>query len=116
MSWQTESVMEQKERFIRMWLSKDFTVVGLCKSFGITTRTGYKLINAYKRDGNNYFESKTRKHKNSPNKTPKKIEDNSVALRLKHELWGARKFKTLLERYYEKKEIPSETTRAHYCA
>ncbi len=110
MSWQKESVMDQKERFIRMWLSKDFTVTGLCKSFGISTRTGYNLINAYKLDRNNCFESKTRKPKSSPNKTPKKIEDKIVALRRKHELWGARKFKTLLEKYFEKKEIPSETT------
>ena len=79
MSWQTESVMEQKERFIRMWLSKKFTVTGLCKSFGISTRTGYNLINVYKRDGNTCFESKARKPKTSPNKTPKKIEDKIVA-------------------------------------
>jgi len=110
MGWQTESVMQQKERFIRMWLSNDFTVVGLCKSFGISTRTGYNLINAYNRLGDECFESKSKKPKSSPHKTPIIIEDKIVELRKKHEDWGARKFKTLLEKYFKKELIPSETT------
>ena len=110
MSWQTESVMQQKERFIRMWLSNDFTVVGLCKSFGISTRTGYNLINAYNELGDECFESKSKRPKNSPHKTPFIIEDKIVELRKKHEDWGARKFKTLLEKYFKKEMIPSETT------
>jgi len=39
MRWQTESVMQHKEWFYRMWLSKGFTVVDQCKSFCISTRT-----------------------------------------------------------------------------
>lgn len=110
MSWQTESVMEQKERFIRMWLSKDFTVRGLCAKFNISTRTGYNLINAFKQYGDACFETKSTKPKTIPNKTSKKVEERIVKLRRRHEDWGARKIKTLLEKYFNDAEIPSETT------
>ena len=110
MSWQTESVMEQKERFIRMWLSNDFTFKGLCESFRISTRTGYNLLNAYKKYGDDCFLPKSKRPINSPNKTPQIIEDKIIQLRGKHEDWGARKFRTMLQKYFKENLIPSETT------
>jgi len=85
MSWQTESVMLQKERFIRMWLSKDFTVAGLCKSFRISRTTGYNLINAYKAQGESCFEERSTRPISSPNKTPEIIEEKIVQLRRRHD-------------------------------
>jgi len=102
--------MEQKERFIRMWLSKDFTISGLCKSFGISRTTGHKLIKTYLELGDSCFEFKSRRPFNSPNRTPKIIEDKIVELRGKHEDWGARKFRTMLQKYFKENLIPSETT------
>lgn len=110
MSWNTESVMKQKERFIRMWLSNDFTFTGLCKSFNISTRTGYNLVNAYKVEGDKCFIPKSKKPIRSPNRTPQIIEDKIIQLRKKHEDWGARKFRTLLQKYFKENLIPSETT------
>jgi len=110
MSWQNESVMQQKERFIRMWLSNDFTVTGLCKSFNISTRTGYNLINNYKKLGDDCFAAKSTKPYYSPNRTPKVVEDRIVQLRKKYPNWGARKFNTLLLKYFNEDKIPSETT------
>lgn len=110
MSWQTESVMEQKERFIRMWLSQDFTISGLCRSFGISRTTAYNLINNYKLNGRDCLEPQSRKPRSCPHKTPRIIEEKVIELRLKHPDWGARKFKTLLEKYFRNELIPSETT------
>jgi len=110
MSWQIESVMEQKERFIRMWLSKDFTVSGLCKSFGISRRTEYNLINSYHEYGEKCFSQGSKSPHSTPHKTPVKIENRIIKLRNKHENWGARKIRTLLEKYFDKNQIPSETT------
>lgn len=110
MSWQTESVMQQKERFIRMWLSQEFTVSSLCESFGISRTTGYNLINAYNELGNNCFQIKSSKPYSSPHKTPRIIEDKIIELRNKHPNWGARKFKIILKKYFKNELIPSETT------
>ena len=110
MSWQTKSVMEQKEKFIRMWLSNDFTFTGLCKSFQISTRTGYNLVNAYKEHGEKCFLPKSTRPYSCPHKTPQFIEDKIVELRKKYENWGARKFRTMLLEKYKKDLVPSETT------
>jgi len=110
MSWETESVMKQKERFIRMWLSKDFTVTALSKSFGISRTTAYNLINAYELYGDSCFAMKSKKPNRSPNRTALAIEEKIVELRGKYEDWGARKFKVLLLEDFSAEEIPSETT------
>ena len=55
MGWQTESVMEQKQRFIQMWLTNEYTMSGLCKSFGISRTTGYKMIQRYRADSEYVF-------------------------------------------------------------
>lgn len=110
MSWKNESVMQQKQRFISMWISNHFTVTELCKSFGISTRTGYNLINDYKSKGDDCFIPKSTKPFSSPNKTPKNIEDKIVKLRNKYPDWGARKFRTMLLDDFSNNLIPSETT------
>ena len=110
MSWQTESVMQQKERFIRMWQSNQFTFRGLCEGFNNSTRTGYNLVNAFKEEGENSFSSKSTRPYTSPNRTPAKVEKKIVSLRKNHPNWGARKFKILLQKYFELNQIPSETT------
>ena len=93
-----------------MWLSKEFTFIGLCKNFGISTRTGYNLINSYKREGDSCFEIKSTRPRISPYKTRSEIEDRIIKLRERHSDWGARKFKKLLEEFFKVDEIPSETT------
>ncbi len=55
MGWQTQSVMEQKLRFIQLWLTDEYTVTGLCRSFGISRTTGYKLIDKYYELGEEAF-------------------------------------------------------------
>lgn len=110
MSWQTKTIVEQKERFIRMWLSHDFTVSGLCESFNISRTTGYNLIRKYKEEGEECFHFKSKRPKSSPFKTSPLIEEVIIELREKHKNWGARKFKIILEDYFEKSQIPSETT------
>ena len=39
--------MEQKKNFIQLWVTDEYTVKALCKSFGIWKTTGYNLINNY---------------------------------------------------------------------
>ena len=110
MGWQTKSVMEQKQRFIQMWLTNDYTMSGLCKSFGISRTTGYKLINRYHAEDEYVFINRSKAPLNIPHKTPFSVELRVIQLREKHETWGARKIRVLLKRELPEKEIPSETT------
>jgi len=110
MGWQSKSVMQQKQRFIQMWLTNEYTTSSLCESFGISRTTGYKLINDYQLLGEYVFNHKSRAPHHTPHKTPLKVELRIIQLRQKHETWGARKIRVLLKRELSENEIPSETT------
>ena len=85
MGWQIESVLKQKQRFIQMWLTNEYTVAGLCKSFGISRTTGYSLINEYELLGEYVFNHKSRAPRQISHKTSEEFEKRIVALRQKHE-------------------------------
>ena len=102
--------MDQKLEFIKMWESQNYTMSSLCDYFGISRTTGYKLIKKYKKIGKACLEIGSKAPKKIPHKTREEIEESIIKLRKRHENWGARKIKVLLEREYAKKEIPSETT------
>lgn len=110
MGWLSKSVMEQKIRFIQLWLTEEYTLSGLCESFGISRTTGYKLIDRYYEKGEEAFKDMSRAPKHIPHKTAEGVERKIVELRKRHESWGARKLRVLLKRHYNEKEIPSETT------
>lgn len=110
MGWLSKSVMEQKIRFIQLWLTEEYTLSGLCESFGISRTTGYKLIDRYYEKGEEAFKNMSRAPKHIPHKTAEGVERKIVELRKRHESWGARKLRVLLKRHYNEKEIPSETT------
>ena len=110
MSWKTKSIMDQRMKFIELWLTDNYTVTGLCEAFGISRTTGHKLINKYYDLGEDAFADGSRIPFIIPHKTPERIENKIVALRKKHENWGARKIKVLLERQLNNSEIPSATT------
>ena len=110
MSWNTKSVMEQKLLFIKMWQSGNYTMTSLCERFNISRTTGYKLLKRFKVEGISCLEVSSRTPHSSPHKTPQKMELAIIKLRKKYDDWGARKIRTLLERKYSEKDIPSETT------
>ena len=45
MSWETQTVMEQREQFVAEVKEGRETVSALCRKFGISRKTGYKWIN-----------------------------------------------------------------------
>ncbi len=90
MGWLTESAMEQELGFIQLWLTDEYTVSGLCESFGISRTTCYKIIDRYYELGEEVFTAGPKAPLHIPHKTAIHIEKKIVALRNKHETWGAR--------------------------
>ena len=80
MSWKTSSVMEEKERFIKMWESDSYYFNSLCASFGISRTAGYKLIDNYKKYGEAIFEGRSKQPLSTPHKTPQNIEKAIIRL------------------------------------
>jgi transposase InsO family protein len=109
MPWKKVTVMEEKEKFIETYKSWKGSFRILCKQFGISTKTGYKLINRYNQLGQEGLKEQSRRPKCSPNKTKLSIENLLVKTRQLYPGWGGEKIKHYLEKKGYK-ELPREKT------
>ncbi len=50
MPWKETNVLEERMKFISRYLQGE-KIAGLCNEFGISRKTGHKIINRYQRDG-----------------------------------------------------------------
>ena len=74
MPWKETTTMEQKVEFINEWLSNQYTITELCKAFGISRPTAYRLIKRYEEFGLDGLLEQSRSPINHPNKTSEEIE------------------------------------------
>lgn len=110
MPWIETTTMEQKVEFICEWLSEKYTITELCKGFGISRPTAYKLINRYENLGVEGLNKKSKAPINHPNRTKETVEKKILSLKKKHSKWGAKKFHQLLLNDFTAQEIPSVVT------
>lgn len=110
MAWKVESMENLKQKFILLHQTGQFTMLALCKQFGISRPTGYAILSRYEDEGWDALEQRSRRHLGYPNKTADHIEQAILNERGKHPRWGARKLIVLLERALPKTKLPCEST------
>ena len=110
MPWKDTTTMEQKVEFICEWLSGNYKITELCKSFGISRPSAYLLISKYEKYGIEGLLEKSKAPRNHPNKTKEEIELKISKLKGLHHRWGAKKIRILLLNYFTENQIPSVTT------
>jgi len=72
MAWKNVSPMEEKMRFVSLAESGRFEVVGLCREFGISRKTGYKWLGRYREFGSEGLKDQSRAPKSQAGKTRKR--------------------------------------------
>jgi len=45
--WKVTCVMTERMKFIGLYLEQEWTMAELCRHFGISRKTGYKLVNRF---------------------------------------------------------------------
>jgi len=110
MAWKVDSMENLKEKFILLFQTGQFTMVELCRQFGISRPTGYAILKRYQEEGWDALGERSRRHRNHPNQTPRAIEEALLTERGKHPRWGARKLLVLLERSMPDTDLPCEST------
>jgi transposase len=95
MPWKDCSVMEERLRFVARLLEGE-TMTDLCREFGISRKTGYKLFNRYRDVGVEAFTDRSRRPVRYANQLPDAIERMIVRLKKEKPHWGARKIRELL--------------------
>lgn len=97
MPWRECSVMEERLRFVARLLEGE-GMSEVCREFGISRKTGYKIFNRYKDDGLDALTDRSRRPVRYANQLPVPIERLIVATKRDKPHWGARKIRELLVR------------------
>ena len=110
MPWRETSVMEERLRFVARLLEGE-GMSEVCRAFGISRKTGYKIFNRYKDDGLEALTDRSRRPVRYANQLPDPVEAMIVRLKKEKPYWGARKIRELLvKRLAGDVRIPAKST------
>jgi transposase InsO family protein len=97
MPWKESSVMDERLRFVARVLEGE-RMSDVCREFGISRKTGYKLLNRYRDEGPVALCDRSRRPVRYANQLPEQIERLIIDTRKEKPNWGARKIRELLVR------------------
>jgi len=97
MPWKECSVMDERVRFVGRLLEGD-SMSGVCREFGISRKTGYKIWDRYRQEGMDALCDRSRRPVRYANQLPAQIERLIVETKRDKPHWGARKIRELLVR------------------
>ena len=97
MPWKECSVVEERLRFVARLLDGE-AMTELCREFGISRKTGYKIFDRYKEHGLEALCDRSRRPVRYANQLPSQVESLIVSLKRNKPHWGARKIRELLLR------------------
>jgi transposase InsO family protein len=110
MPWKASSVMEERLRFVARLLDGE-AMTDVCREFGISRKTGYKIFDRYKEHGLEALSDRSRRPVRYANQLPQQIESLIVRLKGEKPHWGARKIRELLVRRLDGDvRIPAKST------
>src|SRR5262245_35475957 len=97
MPWKERSIVEERMRFV-LRLKDGESMSSLCREFGISRVTGYKIFDRYKECGLEGLTDRARTPYRYANKLPEQLEAMIVSMRREKPTWGARKLRERLLR------------------
>jgi transposase InsO family protein len=89
--------MEERLRFVARLLDGE-SMSDVCREFGISRKTGYKIFNRYKELGLDALTDRSRRPVRYANQLPDQVERLIVSLKRDKPHWGARKIRELIIR------------------
>ncbi|CAN1497174.1 Homeodomain-like domain containing protein [Fimbriimonadaceae bacterium] len=110
MPWKECSVMEERLRFVARLLEGE-EMSFLCREFGISRKTGYKIYERYKDCGMEALSDRSRRPFRYGNQLPFQVEAAIVQLKKEKPHWGAPKLRELLFRKFPSDvKVPAVST------
>jgi putative transposase len=101
--------MDERLRFVARLLEGE-KMAGLCREFGISRVTGYKIFNRYKECGVDAFRDRSRRPYRHANKLPFQVERTILALKREFPFWGAPKIRDKLIKRLPMIKAPAAST------
>lgn len=90
MPWPEVSVMSQRREFVTLVERQALPFAELCRRFGISRKTGYKVWARYRAEGEAGLADASRRPHTSPTRTDAATEQRILAVRADHPAWGGR--------------------------
>jgi putative transposase len=112
MPWKELSPMTERLRFIADYQRGLDSMSEICRRYGVSRTTGYKLINRFREEGPLACCDHSPTPRTSPTRTPQNIVDQIIEARRLHPTWGPKKLLVLLERKHPDWPWPARSTAA----
>jgi transposase InsO family protein len=94
--------MSSRLEFVMLACQPDANMLALCRSFGVSRKTGYKWRDLYLAHGQDGLQDRSRRPHCSPKRSTPELEAAVLALHDSYPCWGARKLRALLPENVEK--------------
>jgi transposase InsO family protein len=107
--WKEVGVVNERMRFV-LRVEDGERMTDLCREFGISRKTGYKLWGRYRELGGVGLFDEPRRPERIPHRTPPEIQKLLVETRDAHPTWGPRKVRAWCMRHHEAVRWPAPST------
>lgn len=97
MTWKVTCPMDERLKFMSYYLEGEMSVSSLCRSFGISRKTGYKFVTRYMNNGLDGLKDLSRAPHNHLNAVSEAIVRIVIDARQRHPSWGPRKLRVWLQ-------------------
>src|SRR5216683_6960669 len=109
MPWKECSAMDERLQFVGRRLAGE-PMAELCREFGISRKTGYKIFERYQECGVQGLTDRSRRPHHYAHKLPFQVENYTLNVKREHPTWGARKIRERLIRRFSGIKIPAKST------
>jgi transposase InsO family protein len=113
MPWEGVTVSEQRQNFIRDYVSGIYSRSELAKAFSISRKTAYKWIKRFNDEGRGGLEERSRRPHSCPWQTDDEVVQEIVRLRKARPRMGPKKLIVRLKKHHWGKDLPAISTVAH---
>lgn len=110
MPWRETNVETERLRFIERWQAGGESVAELCRQFGISRKTGYKLIGRYESYGEDALLDRSRAPHTHPNATALEVAERIIEAKRERPTWGPKKLVAWLAMTEPEVAWPSAST------
>lgn len=110
MPWKETCVMDERLRFVAAFHEKKESMTELCRRFGISRKTGYKLVERYTKEGPTALVDRSRARHTHTNAVPEAMVRIILAKREAYPTWGPRKLRAALRRESPDTYWPASST------
>ena len=101
--------MDERLQFVARRLAGE-AMAELCREFGISRKTGYKIFDRYQECGMQGLTDRSRRPYRYANQLPFQVESFIFNVKHEHPSWGARKIRERLLRRFSGIPIPAKST------